>query len=158
MRITLNAYLLLASFCYSRKASTPQWHEIFLRGIGCNWLVSIAVWVRTLPLKHFFHITHYTSSSCIFLSTSKLQEHETPFQRCTIDGPTASHSHAYHFLLESLDLRDLDTYLGSLRNYRIFLSLHAHLTERGMYIYVFYTRKINVAHQMTCQSHLVVYS
>jgi len=27
-----------------RKAGTPQWHEIFLRGIGCNWLVSIAVW------------------------------------------------------------------------------------------------------------------
>jgi formate/nitrite transporter len=27
-----------------RKAGTPQWHQIFLRGIGCNWLVSIAVW------------------------------------------------------------------------------------------------------------------
>ncbi|KAF5354963.1 hypothetical protein D9756_005369 [Leucocoprinus leucothites] len=26
------------------KASDPQWHEIFLRGIACNWLVSVAVW------------------------------------------------------------------------------------------------------------------
>jgi len=26
------------------KAHDPQWHQIFLRGIGCNWLVSIAVW------------------------------------------------------------------------------------------------------------------
>ncbi|TFK73997.1 putative formate/nitrite transporter [Pluteus cervinus] len=26
------------------KAGTPQWHQIFLRGIGCNWLVCIAVW------------------------------------------------------------------------------------------------------------------
>ncbi|KAF5393299.1 hypothetical protein D9757_000660 [Collybiopsis confluens] len=27
-----------------KKASDPEWHQIFLRGIGCNWLVSIAVW------------------------------------------------------------------------------------------------------------------
>jgi len=27
-----------------KKAGTPEWHQIFLRGIGCNWLVSIAVW------------------------------------------------------------------------------------------------------------------
>jgi len=26
------------------KAVEPQWHQIFLRGIGCNWLVSVAVW------------------------------------------------------------------------------------------------------------------
>ena len=26
------------------KAGEPQWHQIFLRGIGCNWLVSVAVW------------------------------------------------------------------------------------------------------------------
>jgi len=26
------------------KAKDPQWHQIFLRGIGCNWLVSVAVW------------------------------------------------------------------------------------------------------------------
>jgi len=27
-----------------KKAVTPKWHQIFLRGIGCNWLVCIAVW------------------------------------------------------------------------------------------------------------------
>lgn len=26
------------------KAGDPQWHQIFLRGIACNWLVSVAVW------------------------------------------------------------------------------------------------------------------
>jgi len=26
------------------KASDPHWYQIFLRGIGCNWLVCIAVW------------------------------------------------------------------------------------------------------------------
>ncbi|TFK72396.1 putative formate/nitrite transporter [Pluteus cervinus] len=26
------------------KAGEPQWHQIFLRGIGCNWLVCVAVW------------------------------------------------------------------------------------------------------------------
>ena len=30
----------------SKKAGTPEWHQIFLRGIGCNWLVCIAIWVR----------------------------------------------------------------------------------------------------------------
>ncbi|RDB25268.1 putative formate transporter [Hypsizygus marmoreus] len=28
----------------THKASDPQWHQIFLRGIGCNWLVSVAIW------------------------------------------------------------------------------------------------------------------
>jgi len=27
-----------------KKAGTPEWSQIFLRGIGCNWLVCIAVW------------------------------------------------------------------------------------------------------------------
>ncbi|GBE81611.1 Formate/nitrite transporter [Sparassis crispa] len=26
------------------KAQEPQWYQIFLRGIGCNWLVCIAIW------------------------------------------------------------------------------------------------------------------
>ncbi|KAF9051227.1 Formate/nitrite transporter [Hymenopellis radicata] len=26
------------------KAADPHWHQIFLRGIGCNWLVCVAVW------------------------------------------------------------------------------------------------------------------
>ncbi|KAI6121459.1 putative formate/nitrite transporter [Pisolithus sp. B1] len=29
------------------KAVTPAWYQIFLRGIGCNWLVCIAVWQAT---------------------------------------------------------------------------------------------------------------
>ncbi|EIW83150.1 formate nitrite transporter [Coniophora puteana RWD-64-598 SS2] len=29
------------------KAVTPQFHEVFLRGIGCNWLVCVAVWQAT---------------------------------------------------------------------------------------------------------------
>jgi len=27
-----------------KKAVTPHWYQIFLRGIACNWLVCIAVW------------------------------------------------------------------------------------------------------------------
>ncbi|PBK91567.1 putative formate/nitrite transporter [Armillaria gallica] len=27
-----------------KKAADPHWHQIFLRGIGCNWLVCVAVW------------------------------------------------------------------------------------------------------------------
>ncbi|KAF7361814.1 Formate/nitrite transporter [Mycena venus] len=27
-----------------KKAAEPEWHQIFLRGIGCNWLVCVAVW------------------------------------------------------------------------------------------------------------------
>ncbi|KII92076.1 hypothetical protein PLICRDRAFT_50507 [Plicaturopsis crispa FD-325 SS-3] len=30
-----------------KKAADPEWHQIFLRGIACNWLVSIAVWQAT---------------------------------------------------------------------------------------------------------------
>ncbi|KAG5731968.1 putative formate transporter [Termitomyces sp. T112] len=29
------------------KAADPHWHQIFLRGIGCNWLVSVAIWQAT---------------------------------------------------------------------------------------------------------------
>ena len=25
-----------------KKAADPEWHQIFLRGIGCNWLVCLA--------------------------------------------------------------------------------------------------------------------
>jgi len=31
----------------THKAVTPEWYQIFLRGIGCNWLVCIAVWQAT---------------------------------------------------------------------------------------------------------------
>ncbi|KAK2463211.1 hypothetical protein APHAL10511_004866 [Amanita phalloides] len=28
-----------------RKVNDPHWHQIFLRGIGCNWLVCVAIWL-----------------------------------------------------------------------------------------------------------------
>ncbi|KAF8633302.1 hypothetical protein AX17_004477 [Amanita inopinata Kibby_2008] len=30
-----------------RKAKDPHFHQIFLRGIGCNWLVCVAIWLGT---------------------------------------------------------------------------------------------------------------
>lgn len=29
---------------HRKKAHSPTWRQIFIRGIGCNWLVSVAVW------------------------------------------------------------------------------------------------------------------
>lgn len=31
----------------TKKQLTPQWHQIFLRGIGCNWLVCLACFLTT---------------------------------------------------------------------------------------------------------------
>ena len=129
MEKTLNAYLLLVSFCSSHKAGTPLWHQIFLRGIGCNWLVSIAVWVRTLPLKRSIHSTH---PHLLFLSTSKLQEHEKPFQRCTISGLPPRLAIA----LISFFLNRRSTRFGYLSGFVVQLSylpviLHAHLASRS---------------------------
>lgn len=39
------AYRDVALSFATAKAVTPQWHQIFLRAIGCNWLVCIAVMV-----------------------------------------------------------------------------------------------------------------
>ncbi|EJF57741.1 Formate/nitrite transporter [Dichomitus squalens] len=36
-----NAYAVTFAL---HKAAEPQWHQIFLRGIACNWLVCVAVW------------------------------------------------------------------------------------------------------------------
>ena len=47
---TLAISLLILSTTLRKKAGTPEWHQIFLRGIGCNWLVSIAVWVCFMSL------------------------------------------------------------------------------------------------------------
>ncbi|KAG8213708.1 putative formate/nitrite transporter [Butyriboletus roseoflavus] len=45
--VTDQPYLgYIHSFAIS-KAVTPAWYQIFLRGIGCNWLVCIAVWQAT---------------------------------------------------------------------------------------------------------------
>lgn len=34
------------------KMVTPEWHQIFLKGIGCNVLVCIAVWQASQCFKH----------------------------------------------------------------------------------------------------------
>ncbi|KAG9316376.1 putative formate/nitrite transporter [Chiua virens] len=42
--VTAEPYLgYIQSFAIT-KAITPAWYQIFLRGIGCNWLVCVAVW------------------------------------------------------------------------------------------------------------------
>jgi len=38
------------------KAVTPAWHQIFLRGIGCNWLVCVAVWQAAAARETFSKI------------------------------------------------------------------------------------------------------
>jgi len=42
--VEADPYLAYIKTAAVAKAVTPQWHQIFLRGIGCNWLVCIAVW------------------------------------------------------------------------------------------------------------------
>ncbi|CAE6359262.1 unnamed protein product [Rhizoctonia solani] len=42
--VSLVSLMLIISTQSSHKAMDPHWHQIFLRGIGCNWLVCIAVW------------------------------------------------------------------------------------------------------------------
>ncbi|OBZ66535.1 putative formate transporter [Grifola frondosa] len=42
--ISTEPYISYAKTFALHKASDPAWHQIFLRGIGCNWLVSVAVW------------------------------------------------------------------------------------------------------------------
>jgi len=42
--VSTDPYLSYIKTFAIHKASDPQWHQIFLRGIGCNWLVCIAVW------------------------------------------------------------------------------------------------------------------
>jgi hypothetical protein len=120
---TLNAYLLLISFCPSKKAVTPKWHQIFLRGIGCNWLVCIAVWVRTLSLNCSIYPRLLTFLS---FSISKLREHERPFQRYPIGWPHRVSFPHLSFSSEIVDLRYMDTYLGAFRSCLISLPLHAH--------------------------------
>ncbi|KAI0785519.1 Formate/nitrite transporter [Abortiporus biennis] len=42
--ISTEPYITFAQTFALHKARDPQWHQIFLRGIGCNWLVCVAVW------------------------------------------------------------------------------------------------------------------
>ena len=118
---TLTRINCLSLFCLSKKAVTPHWYQIFLRGIGCNWLVSIAVWVRTMPLK-LYHLQH---SSCFSLNQQAAGARDTVSKVNNWRNHLVSRSHAYLCLLESVDLRDMDTYLGSLRASLIVLSRFA---------------------------------
>jgi len=42
--ISVEPYATYVQTFAIHKAADPHWHQIFLRGIGCNWLVSVAVW------------------------------------------------------------------------------------------------------------------
>ncbi|KAG6378163.1 putative formate/nitrite transporter [Boletus reticuloceps] len=44
---TVPPYLPYIQAFAIEKAVTPAWYQIFLRGIGCNWLVCVAVWQST---------------------------------------------------------------------------------------------------------------
>ncbi|KAF8135693.1 putative formate/nitrite transporter [Boletus edulis] len=44
---TVPPYLPYIQTATIAKAVTPAWYQIFLRGIGCNWLVCVAVWQST---------------------------------------------------------------------------------------------------------------
>ncbi|KAI0915681.1 hypothetical protein AcV5_003536 [Taiwanofungus camphoratus] len=42
--ISTEPYISYAQTFALHKAKEPAWYQIFLRGIGCNWLVCVAVW------------------------------------------------------------------------------------------------------------------
>ncbi|KZT67141.1 putative formate/nitrite transporter [Daedalea quercina L-15889] len=42
--ISTEPYISYAQDFALKKAAEPEWYQIFLRGIGCNWLVCVAVW------------------------------------------------------------------------------------------------------------------
>jgi len=42
--MTVDPYAAYIKTFAVSKAITPGWYQIFLRGIGCNWLVCVAVW------------------------------------------------------------------------------------------------------------------
>ncbi|EPT02647.1 hypothetical protein FOMPIDRAFT_1035835 [Fomitopsis schrenkii] len=42
--ISTEPYISYAQEFALHKAKDPEWYQIFLRGIGCNWLVCVAVW------------------------------------------------------------------------------------------------------------------
>ncbi|KIM40176.1 hypothetical protein M413DRAFT_73294 [Hebeloma cylindrosporum] len=48
--VSTEPYITFIKAFALKKAHDPHWHQIFLRGVGCNWLVCIAVWVRAVFL------------------------------------------------------------------------------------------------------------
>lgn len=47
------AFLTEAENFATKKAVTPQWHMIFLRGIGANWLVCLACFLAFMAREYF---------------------------------------------------------------------------------------------------------
>jgi len=54
--VTGEPYLGYIQSATIAKAVTPAWYQIFLRGIGCNWLVCVAVWQATAAKETFSKI------------------------------------------------------------------------------------------------------
>jgi hypothetical protein len=44
--LSVDPYMAYAKSAALSKAAHPTWEQIFIRGIGCNWLVCVAIWVR----------------------------------------------------------------------------------------------------------------
>jgi hypothetical protein len=51
--ISVEPYLTYAKTAALNKAAHPTWEQIYIRGIACNWLVCVAVWVcaRQVPTE-----------------------------------------------------------------------------------------------------------
>ncbi|KAG6832627.1 hypothetical protein H0H92_014463 [Tricholoma furcatifolium] len=45
--VSTDPYITYIQTFAIHKAVEPHWYQIFLRGIGCNWLVSVAIWQAT---------------------------------------------------------------------------------------------------------------
>ncbi|KAM6502201.1 Formate/nitrite transporter [Amanita muscaria] len=43
--VSTDPYLSTIQAFALHKAQDPNWYQIFLRGIGCNWLVCVAIWL-----------------------------------------------------------------------------------------------------------------
>ncbi|KAF9222555.1 putative formate/nitrite transporter [Gyrodon lividus] len=54
--VTADPYLSYIRNFAIAKAVTPAWYQIFLRGIGCNWLVCVAIWQSTASRETFSKI------------------------------------------------------------------------------------------------------
>ncbi|KIJ18921.1 hypothetical protein PAXINDRAFT_161263 [Paxillus involutus ATCC 200175] len=51
--VTVDPYLTYVRDLAVTKAVTPAWDQILLRGIGCNWLVCVAIWQSTAASETF---------------------------------------------------------------------------------------------------------
>lgn len=76
---------------YSHKAKDPQWYQIFLRGIGCNWLVCIAVWVslQSVPVRciDFWCWGYLKQATGAKETMSKVATHVTLVARLVFNAP-----------------------------------------------------------------------